>query len=64
MDSKYIDLLGIKMPNVLIPVKPGRDAALLIETAAQNEKLKKLGFNVAREFNELLINSIAKKNTK
>lgn len=60
MDNKSIDLLGVDTPNVLIPVKPGRDIALLIETAAQNEKLKKLGFNVAREFNEHLIASMNK----
>ena len=64
IDNEFIDLLGIKTPNVLIPVKPGRDAALLIETAAQNEKLRKLGFNVAREFNEHLIASMNKKNCK
>ncbi len=64
IDNKFIDLLGVKTPNVLIPVKPGRDVALLIETAAQNEKLKKLGFNVAREFNDHLIASMNKKNCK
>jgi HPr kinase/phosphorylase len=64
IDNDFIDLLGIKIPNVLIPVKPGRDVALLIETAAQNEKLKKFGFNVAREFNEHLIASMNKKNCK
>jgi len=64
IDNEFIDLLGVKTPNVLIPVKPGRDVALLIETAAQNEKLKKLGFNVAKEFNEHLIASMNKKNCK
>lgn len=62
LDSNYIDFLGVKVPNVLIPVKPGRDVSLLIETAAQNEKLKKLGFNVAREFNDHLLASMAGKN--
>jgi len=36
-------------------LKPGRDAALLIETAAQNEKLKTLGFNTAKAFNDRLL---------
>ncbi len=61
IDDNFIELLGMKVPNVLIPVKSGRDVALLIETAAQNEKLKKLGFNVARDFNEHLIASMKKK---
>jgi len=64
IDDNSIELLGMKIPNVTIPVKSGRDTALLIETAAQNEKLKKLGFNVAREFNEHLIASMNKKNCK
>ena len=62
IDNKLIELLGMEIPNVLIPVKSGRDVALLIETAAQNEKLKKLGFNAARDFNEHLIASMKKKN--
>jgi HPr kinase/phosphorylase len=62
IDNNNIDLLGMEFPNVLIPVKSGRDVALLIETAAQNEKLKKLGFNVAKDFNEHLIASMKNKN--
>ncbi|MCX7847664.1 MAG: HPr(Ser) kinase/phosphatase [bacterium] len=58
IDSTHIELLGVKLPNLVIPVKPGRDVALLIEAAAQNEKLKALGFNVARHFNEQLLASM------
>jgi HPr kinase/phosphorylase len=58
MDQDCVDILGLHVPNVIIPVKPGRDVALLIETAAQNEKLKSLGFNVARAFNEQLLASM------
>jgi len=64
IDNNSVELLGTRIPNVLMPVKPGRDVALLIETAAQNEKLKKLGFNVAREFNDYLIASMKNKKTK
>ena len=55
IDPQYVEILSVQLPNVLIPVKPGRDIALLIETAAQNAKLKSLGFNVARSFNEQLL---------
>ena len=58
LDQEYIEFLGIKLPNVLMPVKSGRDIALLIETAAQNAKLKGLGFSVARNFNEHLLASM------
>ena len=48
-------ILGIPLPHVTIPVLPGRDIARLIEVAALDQKLKSLGHNAAREFNERLI---------
>ena len=60
--DKYYDRLGIdeqkakyfntEIPKVTIPVMPGRNVALLVESAAMNEKLKYLGTNAAREFVE------------
>ena len=50
-----------------IPVKPGRDVALLIEAAAQTYKLKALDFDVAKRFNDQLIESMiqaAEKNNR
>ncbi len=58
IDQSFTEILGVKVPNVIIPVKPGRDVALLIESAAQNEKLKSFGFNVAQQFNENLLKSM------
>ena len=55
IDRSTVEILGVSLPNVIIPVKPGRDLALLIETAAQNEKLRTLGVNVAEQFNKHLI---------
>ncbi|NLF40059.1 HPr(Ser) kinase/phosphatase [bacterium] len=55
IDRESIEILGVRLPNVIVPVKPGRDVALLIETAAQNEKLRMLGINVAAQFNKTLI---------
>ena len=55
LEHATIEYLGVPLPNVIIPLKPGRDAALLIETAAQNEKLKTLGFNTAKAFNDRLL---------
>ena len=43
-------LLGVEIPHLDIPVKPGRNIPILIETAARNERLKKQGFHSAKEF--------------
>lgn len=56
MEEQSYTLLGIKLPHILLPVKPGRDMALMIETAALNYRLKKLGRNSAKDLNESLIN--------
>jgi HPr kinase/phosphorylase len=55
MEQEFKTILGVSLPNVTIPVKPGRDIALLIETAAQTFKLKDHGFDVARAFNQKLL---------
>ena len=55
MDQQQYTILGISLPHVTIPVRPGRDIARLIEVAALDQKLKSLGHNAAREFNERLI---------
>lgn len=47
-----MDLLGVKVPLLEIPVKPGRNVPIIIETAAMNERLKAMGYFSAREFNQ------------
>lgn len=49
MDSEYTEILGIKVPVVTIPVKPGRNLAIIIEVAAMNNRQKKMGYNAAYE---------------
>jgi len=46
------EILGVHVPCFIIPVKPGRNIPILIETAAKNERLKKMGYYSAREFNQ------------
>ena len=48
--EKYVEILGIKVPYVSIPVKPGKNLAVLVEVAAMNNRLKKLGMNPYNEF--------------
>ena len=55
IDRQVYTILGIDVPHVIIPVRPGRDIGRLIEVAALDQKLKSLGHNAAREFNERLI---------
>ena len=44
MDDEYIDILGISVPALTIPVKPGRNLAIIIEVAAMNNRQKKMGY--------------------
>lgn len=55
IESERISLLGIPLPHVTIPVRPGRDIARLVEVAAFLEKLRMTGKNPAQSFNERLI---------
>ncbi|MCQ2611515.1 MAG: HPr(Ser) kinase/phosphatase [Treponema sp.] len=50
--QRTMDLLGVKVPSIEIPVKPGRNLPIIIEAAAMNERLKKMGYNSARDFNQ------------
>ncbi|MDD2296958.1 MAG: HPr(Ser) kinase/phosphatase [Sphaerochaetaceae bacterium] len=48
-------LLGILVPKLEVPVKPGRNVPIIIETAARNERLKKLGYYSAKEFDQSVL---------
>jgi HPr kinase/phosphorylase len=61
LDEKYYDILGIDVPYHVLPVKPGRDVVLLIETIVLNHRLKEMGYNSAKEFNAKLLETISKK---
>lgn len=49
MDEEYMEILEIKVPVVTIPVRPGRNLAIIIEVAAMNHRQKGMGYNGARE---------------
>ena len=49
LDNDYMDILGIEVPALTIPVKPGRNLAVIIEVAAMNNRQKKMGYNAAQE---------------
>ncbi len=60
----YFDLLGVKIPHIEIPVRPGRDMARLVEVAAMVQALRLVGHDCAKEFNEKLISLMSNTNGK
>lgn len=49
LDDETTDILGIKVPSVTIPVGPGRNLAIIVEAAAINYRVKKMGYNAAQD---------------
>lgn len=64
LEENRIDILGLPVPAMEIPVRPGRDMARLVEVAAMVQALKKIGHDSATEFNERLIANMAEQPEK
>lgn len=58
LDESTTDILGIKVPSILIPVSHGRNLSVVIEVAAMNNRQKRMGYNTAAEFNKRLMESM------
>ena len=58
LDEQTTDILGIKVPSIVIPVCPGRNLSVVIEVAAMNNRQKRMGYNTAEEFNKRLMESM------
>ncbi len=56
MDTEVVDILGIEVPSLTIPIKPGRNLAMIVEVAAMNARQRKMGYNAAEELNERMMN--------
>lgn len=54
LDNETVEILGINIPAITVPVRPGRNLAVILEIAAMNQRLKKMGYNTAEEFNKKL----------
>lgn len=61
LDEDFMELLGIKIPKLIIPVRPGRNLAMIVEVAARNTRQKKLGYNAAVELNNKIKEQIRKR---
>lgn len=60
LETNYFDILGIPIPHFIIPVRPGRDMARLVEVAAMVQALRQMGHDGAKTFNDRLIAHMAK----
>ena len=58
IEEQTTEILGIQVPSIEIPVRPGRNLAIIIEIAAMNNRQKKMGLNAAQEFNKRLMESM------
>jgi len=61
LEEKSCDILGVSIPFYVLPVKPGRDIVLLLETIALNHRLKQMGIHSAREFTTKLREQLSEK---
>jgi HPr kinase/phosphorylase len=54
-EDHTVELLGVNIPKLTVPVKPGRNIPIIIETAAMNERLKSMGYHAGKEFNRNIL---------
>ncbi len=55
IETENTDILGIKVPSLTIPIKPGRNLAIIVEVAAMNHRQRRMGYNAAQELNDRLL---------
>ncbi len=55
LSDSFVNLLGVKVPYLLIPVRPGRNIAIIVEVAALTHRLKELGVHPAQQLNQRLM---------
>jgi HPr kinase/phosphorylase len=58
-----MEILGVKLPKVILPVRPGRNLAIIVEVAVRNWRLKHMGYNAAKELDERLNSMIRQHNS-
>lgn len=55
LENEFCEIMGLRIPQVTIPVRPGRNLAIIIEIAAMNTRQKRMGYNTAEEFNNQML---------
>jgi HPr kinase/phosphorylase len=61
LEEETVEILGVSVPRHLLPVRPGRNVPILIETAAMNHRSKRMGYHAARELSNRINREILKK---
>lgn len=59
--EEYINIFDIKVPSTTIPLRPGRNLAIIVEVAAMNHRQRRMGYNAAKQLNERLLKETAAK---
>lgn len=54
IDTEYEEIMGVKIPSITIPVRPGRNLAVIIELATLNNRQKKMGYNAAQALSDAM----------
>ena len=60
LDREYEEILGVRVEKLIVPVKPGRNTAMVLEVAAMNYRQREMGDDAALEFSDKLMNEIEK----
>jgi len=63
-DQKYTTIMEVKVPELIIPIRPGRNIAIIIEVAALNQRLRREGYSAISELDRELIKIIRQKKRK
>jgi HPr kinase/phosphorylase len=58
INDEFTEILGLKIPSLTVPVRPGRNLAIIIEVAAMNNRQRKMGYNAARVLNQRVMREI------
>lgn len=61
LTDSFTHILGVRLPQIVVPVKPGRNIAMIIEVAVRNNRQKKMGYNAAVDLNQRLIEEANRK---
>jgi HPr kinase/phosphorylase len=62
LENHSTNILGVDIPEVILPLRPGRNVAVLLEVAALNQRLKQEGIFAAKDFNDKLLSKITNSN--
>jgi HPr kinase/phosphorylase len=58
IDEQTVRILDTEVPSLTVPVRPGRNLAVIVEVAAMNYRLRRIGYNAARVFSDELAQAI------